>query len=219
MKEYLIHIDTTKLLRLLQTTIEQLPKDYLKAYESFLRLRSKSFFRESLISKWIAIPTSNNVIFKNFDSTFRLKNIFVPTINAKEIEFQIYLNKHGIIGLKIGDDLENLIIDNIDASQFVIERVSTSKFRTNQADLEYIDDFVEIDEYLDNKCASEVFTIENVEYCSIITLSDKNCIAIDNNKSVYLLNKVSGLTKLIAKRPGEFVRAFQNKTLTWVFEL
>ena len=90
---------------------------------------------------------------------------------------------------------------------------------TGSTDLEYLDDFDEIDEYLDNKYTSETFTIDNVQYCSIITLSDKKCIAIDDNKFVYLLNKESGLKKPIFKRPEEFVRAFKNKQLNLFNEL
>lgn len=219
MQQYSINIDAIKLSRLLQATFEQLPRDYFKGYKSFLKSRSKTFFRESLISRLIAIPASNNVIFKNFDATYRLKNIIIPTINNTKTELQIYLNQNGIIGISIREDLENLIIDNTDAKQFIIEKVPTSKFLTDIADLEYLDGFSEIGDYLDNQYASEVFTINDMQYYSIITLSDKNCIAIDNKNSVYLLNKVSGLIKIISKHPGEFIKAFKDDTLNWVFEL
>jgi hypothetical protein len=219
MKEYSIHIDPAGLSKLLQTIFDRLPKEYFKAFEGFSKNRSKSYFRESLISRWISIPVSKNILFEDFRETNRLNGIFIPTIDNTKVEIQMYLNRHGIIGVKIADDLENLIIDNTDTSQFVIEKVPTSKFLTGSADLEYLDDFDEIDEYLDNKYTSETFTIDNVQYCSIITISDKKCIAIDDNKFVYLLNKESGLKKLIFKRPEEFVRAFKDKKLNWFNEL
>ena len=202
----------------MRITFEQLPKEYFKAYESFLKSSSKSYFRESLISNWIAIPASQNVVFKNFDQVYRIKKIIVPTTNKNEIEFQVHLNRNGIIGLNIGNDLESIIIENVDVSQFIIEKVPTSKFLTEQADLEYLDDFNEIDDYLDNKYSSEVFTINNVKYYSIIKLSEKNCIAINDEKVIYLLNKNSGLLKSLAKRPDEFVRAFKNDELKWLSE-
>jgi len=139
-------------------------------------------------------------------------------MNRTEIKFQIYLNKNGIIGISIENDLEDLIIENIDASQFIIEKVPISKFLTGQADLEYLDDFNEIDDYLDNKYNSEVFTVNNIKYYSIITISEIKCIAINDKEAVYLLNKNSGLLKSLAKRPSEFIRAFKNEELNWLFE-
>lgn len=219
MQEYSIHIDVIRLSRLLQVTFEQLPKDYFKAYEGFLKIRSKSYCRESLISKWVGIPTSNNVVFKKIRGTFRLKNIFILTVKNTKAEFQIYVNSYGIIGVNIEDDLENLIIENTDTNQFIFEEVPVSNFLTDQIDLEYLNDFNEIDDYLDNKYTSQGFTIDGMHYYSIITLSDKNCIAIDNNKSVYLLNKMSGFVKKISKRPEEFVRAFKSNTIDWIERL
>ena len=219
MQQYSTHINSTKLSKVLQITFDRLPNEFLKAYESFLKSRSTTYFRESIISKWISIPVATNIIFKTFDQTHRLTNIFFQTIKMTKTEFQIYLNKNGIIGVNIGENLEDLIIDSIDTSKFIIEKIPISKFLIDQADLEYLSDFIEIEDYLDNKYTSEVYNIGNTQYFGIITLSDKNCVAINDKKSVFLLNKISGQTKQIFKRPQEFITAFKNNELIWLEDI
>ena len=216
MQQLSIHINLTDLSKLLQKTFERLPKEYSKALEYFLNTRLTTYFRESLISKWISIPVDSNIVFKQYDTTHRLSNIFIETTKGNKSELQVYLNQYGIFGIKIRENLEDLIIETVDTTEFVIEKVPVSKYLSGDADLEYLDNFRQIDDYLDNKYASEVYTINETIYFSIITLSDKNCIAIAENNSVFLLNKVSGLTKLISKRPEDFVNAFQNNKLAWL---
>lgn len=219
MREFLIHIDAKKLAEVLHSVFEKLPKEYLKAYNSFSETGAETYFRESLISKWIGIPVTDTIIFKHFEVAYRLRNIFIPTMNDIKIELQIYVNKNGIIGINIGEDIDKLLINQTDTSNFIIEKVSTSRFLTDYIDLEYLEGFDEIDEYLDNKSSSQIFTINNAPYYSILTLSDQACIAIDDRKSVYLLNTESGLTKLLFKRSNDFVRAFKSEELHWIFEL
>ena len=217
MRQYSIHIDPIKLSKLLTVTFERLPKEYFKAFESFLKFPSKSYLRESLISKWIAIPVSSNIIFKNFDQPFRLENILVSTVHGTTIELQIYLTNNGIIGVSLADDFENLIIDKVDISNFRINQVPISNFVTGNADLEYLTDFDEIDEYLDNKYSSDVYSINGEKYYTIITCTDETCIVLNDKKAVFHLNKKSGLTKQLSKHPKEFITAFKNGEFIWIF--
>jgi hypothetical protein len=88
----------------------------------------------------------------------------------------------------------------------------TSKFYIEDVDLEYfLDEFNDIADHLDDPpWASEKYLIEGVSYYSILTFSDKKCVAINDNKSVFLINKISGQVKLLAKRPQDFVKGYLN---------
>jgi hypothetical protein len=154
---------------------------------------------------------------QTFETPHRLINIYFEAVRGHKTELQIYLGQHGIFGMKLGENLEGILLGTIDTSKFILEEVTLSQYFSEYADLEYLDIFNELEDYLDN--SSEIYKINKNTFFSIITLSDTNCIAIDEKNSVYLLNKVAGHTKLLSKRPETFVHDFQNGTLAWLDNL
>ena len=55
MDRLLIPIAVELLSKLLRIIFEKLSHTYLKAYKTFLKSRGKTYFRESLISRWIEL--------------------------------------------------------------------------------------------------------------------------------------------------------------------
>src|SRR5258706_7268366 len=131
-----IHINAELLTKLLRVTFEKLPNIYYQAYETFLNSRSTSYFRESLISRWISIPVASSIIFRDFGQPKRFANILVETKLKTIIEIDIYVNQYDIIGIKIENNLEDLIFDTINTDHFVLENPPVSNFFVDYADLE-----------------------------------------------------------------------------------
>lgn len=209
-----VQIDSKKISDLIQVTFSHLPSDYSRLLTKFINCPNSSYFRDSSISKWIAIPTTSSIIFRQFETPHRLINIHFETVRGHKTELQVYLGQHGIFGMKLGENLEDILVGTIDTSKFIIEEVTFSQYFSGYADLEYLDLFNELEDFLDD--SSEIYKIDKNIFFSIITLSDRNCIAIDEKNSVYLLNNETGHTKLLAKRPEAFVHDFQNGTLDWL---
>ena len=134
------------------------------------------------------------------------------------VGFSSVINFVGIIGIYVKDDLENLILERIDTSGYLIESVPISEFLHGYIDIEYVEGFDQIDNFLDSKTSCEVYFIDESLYYSLITLSDEKCIAFDDSKSVFLVNKITGLRKKISKDPSEFTRAFLNNDFAWIFD-
>ncbi|WP_431216297.1 hypothetical protein ACQ86N_17700 [Puia sp. P3] len=217
MDQLTIKIDAELLSQLLRITFEKLPDAYLKALKEFLKSRSKSYFRESLISQWISIPTGSSVIFRDLGQAMRFAKIFVETIFGTSTEIQIYINRHGIFGLKIKNNLEDLIFDTIDTDHFILESLPISKFYIEDVDMEgFLNEFQDIDDFLDNEFSSEKFNVNGVDYFSIICLSDKSSIVVDNKKKVYVLNKDSGQIKLLSSSPIDFINSFKKQKIDWL---
>jgi hypothetical protein len=217
MQKYAIDIDPGLLRAVIKIVLEQLPGEYLKAYAKLEQDHLRAgYTRDSQISKHIKLPANTDIVFKRLEQQVRITNILYKTSGKPIAELSLVLNAHGIIGLNIGDDLEDILPDTIDASKFIVEVVPVSPFHTGFTDLEYIKVFDPIGDYLDPKSTSEVFTVAEKEYCSIVNLSDKKSIVIDDNNSVFSLNKRSGQVKLLFKRPGDFIHAVNSGTLTWL---
>jgi hypothetical protein len=216
MDRLLIPIDAELLSKLLRIIFEKLPHTYLKAYKTFLKSRSKTYFRESLISRWISIPVGSSVIFRDFGQTMRFANIFVTTIFKRTVEIQIYVNQNGIIGINLGNNLEDLMFDTINIDHCILENPPISKFFIEDVDLDFLNEFEEIGDFLDNEFSSEKFNVNGVDYFSIIHLTDKNSIVVDDKKKVYILDKNSDQTKLISKSPIDFVNDFKKQNIDWL---
>ncbi len=107
MQQLSIQISKTELSKLLKKTFERLPKEYSQVLKDFSKTRTTTFFRESLISKWISIPVGSDIIFKQFDTTHRLSNIFIQTITGNKSQLQVYLSRYGIIGITIGENFQD----------------------------------------------------------------------------------------------------------------
>lgn len=202
-----IKIDPDLLSNLLKTVSDKIPEILSKAYNSFLSTRHNAFFRASLISRGISIPVTSSVVCKEFTDTHRCSNIFVSTTTGETVEIQVYLNMHGIFAVSIAEDLENLLPESVNTENYILEKPPVSKFRSGYTDLEgALDEFKEVNNYLDSYYASETFTINSVKYFCIIDLSDRKCIVVDDKKKTYTLNKLSGQIKLIAQKPEQFVQ-------------
>lgn len=212
-----IQIDAELLSKLLRIIFEKLPNTYWKAYKTFLTSRSKTYFRESLISRWISIPVASSVIFKDFGQAMRFANIFVTTVFKTTVEIQVYVNHNGIIGINLENNLEDLMLETINIDHCILEKLPISKFFVEYVDLEgFLDEFKEIGDFLDNEFSSAKFNINGVDYFSIIHLTDKNSIVVDDKKKVYILDKNSGHFKLISKSPIEFVNDFKKQNFDWI---
>jgi hypothetical protein len=197
-------------------TFKQLPIKYAKAFDSSLITKRSLFFRESVISKWIAIPANSKLVFKDYKYAHRIKNIYAKTKEETVAELQIYLNNHGLIGISINANLEDLVLESIDTNSYVIEKVPISPFLTGYVDLDDLAGFEEITDYLDSLYTIEVYTIDNNDYYSLLTLCDEKCIAINNEKSVFRVNRQTGQVKLISKTPKDFIKSFKNNQLDWL---
>jgi len=110
----------------------------------------------------------------------RFANIFVTTIFKRTVEIQIYVNQNGIIGINLGNNLEDLMFDTINIDHCILENPPISKFFIEDVDLEgFLNEFEEIGDFLDNEFSSEKFNVNGVDYFSIIHLTDKNSININ----------------------------------------
>jgi len=99
---------------------------------------------------------------------------------------------------------------------FRLEQVPVSPYVSGYVDLEGLAIFKEIDDYFGNH--SEEYTISDDRYFNLIDLSDEKCIVIGDKNAVFLLNKMTGLVKLLYNRPQQFVEDFKNNRLTWIFD-
>lgn len=207
-----------RLSQVLHTVFDKLPKDYLSALDEFLKEKPRTYFRESVISGWIQIPVDDRVVLKDIKGTIRFIGIYFDTTKGEVSEFRVYLNSAGIIGIYVKDDLENLILERIDTSGYLIESVPISEYLHGYIDIEYVEGFDQIDNFLDSRTSCEVYFIDESLYYSLITLSDEKCIAFDDSKSIFLVNKISGLRKKISKNPNEFTKAFLNNDFVWIFD-
>lgn len=169
-----------------------------------------------MISKWIAIPANSKTVFKDYKYAHRIKNIYAKTKEERVAELQLYLNNHGLIGISVDANLEDLVLESIDTDGHVVEKVPTSPFLTDYVDLEGLAGFEEIEDYLDSLYTSELYTIDNNDYYSLITLCDEKCIAINNNNSVFRVNRLTGQVKLISKTPEDFIKSFKSNKLEWL---
>lgn len=217
MKQFSIQIDSRLLVSVLQAVFDSLPKNCLSALNKFLKEKPRTYFRESLISGWIQIPIRDGVIFKEIIDTIRFVNIFFDTTDGEISEVRVYLNNTGIIGIYVKEDLEKLIPSKIDVSKCVIEKVPVSMYLNTYTDLEYLEGFEEIDNFLDNKASCEVYSIDESLYYSLITLSDRKCIAFNSTNSIFLIDKFSGSKKMISKDPKLFSKSFLNNEFDWMF--
>lgn len=105
----------------------------------------------------------------------------------------------------------------INIEHCILENPPISKFFIEGADLEgFLNEFEEIGDFLDNEFSSEKFNVNGVDYFSIIHLTDKNSIVVDDKKKVYILDKNSGQTKLISKSPIDFVNDFKKQNIDWL---
>jgi len=217
MRQFAIHIEPRILSNILHVVFNNLPKDYLSAFNKFLNEKSKAYFRESLISGWIQIPVGKGVIFKDIKDTIRFINIYFDTTKGEASEIRVYLNSSGIIGIYVKEDLENLIPERIDTSRYSIETVPISKYLHGYTDIEHLEGFEQIDNFLDSKTSCEVYLIEESLYYSLITLSDRKCIAFNDTNSIFLVDKISGFRKMISKNPIDFCKVFLSNDFAWIF--
>jgi hypothetical protein len=217
MRQFAIHIEPRILSNILHVVFNNLPKDYLSAFNKFLNEKSRAYFRESLISGWIQIPVGKGVIFKDIKDTIRFVNVYFDTTKGEASEIRVYLNSSGIIGIYVKEDLENLIPERIDTSRYSIEAVPISKYLHGYADIEHLEGFEQIDNYLDSKTSCEVYLIEESLYYSLITLSDRKSIAFNDTNSIFLVDKISGFRKMISKNPIDFCKVFLSNDFDWIF--
>ena len=217
MKHFSIQIDSRLLASVLQAIFDNLPTNYLSALNKYLKEKPRPYYRESLISGWIQIPVRDGIIFKEIIDTIRFVNLFFDTAEGEFSEVRVYLNKNGIIGIYVKEDLEKLIPSKIDVSKCLIEEVPVSKFLNTYTDLEYLQGFEEIDNFLDDKSSCEVYSIDESLYYSIITLSDKKCIAFNSTNSIFLIDKFSGSKKMISSDPKSFSKSFLNNEFAYMF--
>jgi hypothetical protein len=216
MKHFSLSIDRTLLFQLLELTFQKLPAEYSKALEVLKKGRPRTYFRDTLISKYIGIAASAGPIFSQFQQAHQFASIFITTTYNSTTELILIFNDHGLIGISIGENLEDLQLDTINTDNFRVEPVPVSPFYHDEADLEGIEGFEEIGDYYND--FSEEYIIAGVRYYSLIHISTEKCIAIDEKKAVYLLYKMTGLVKPLDKRPQQFSIDFKNGRYAWIFE-